>query len=226
MSLSLTRPEFDIACKAYISKYNFDSSLGATDARRYPNGWTWKEHASLPNFGYMCRAVFFPLTLTVQSGDEPDEDVYHDISDVDDNAALTQTQSTGVLSTRQYVVHSPTFQVPAFYFTIHDSAGSPLTLADIVTTPLFRRHALPETVSNSFAVSAPESLFPMLSQGDHPTLGTPAWYFHPCYTLESVAEVMMEVQQDEWTTEQRLLRWLETWFMVLGNIVDFGAGSL
>lgn len=37
---------------------------------------------------------------------------------------------------------------------------------------------------------------------------------------------MTEVQRDNWTEEERLLRWIEVWFMIIGNIVDFGLGSL
>lgn len=36
--------------------------------------------------------------------------------------ALCSSELSVVLSAQQYVVYSPTFQVPAFYFTIHDSS--------------------------------------------------------------------------------------------------------
>ncbi|KAJ7283730.1 hypothetical protein C8J57DRAFT_1293396, partial [Mycena rebaudengoi] len=101
----------------------------------------------------------------------------------------------------QYIVYSATFQVPAFYFTLHDASGSPLSLDDLVQTTLFHRFAFEGTESTTFALSLPASAFPLLSQGDHPTLGTPCWYFHPL-------------------GEQRLERWMETWFMVLGTVVS------
>jgi len=31
---------------------------------------------------------------------------------------------------------------------------------------------------------------------------------------------MSEVQEDGWTEDMRLVRWLEAWFMVVGSIVD------
>lgn len=74
--------------------------------------------------------------------------------------------------------------------------------------------------TTSFAVNLPTSSFPLLSQGDHPTLGSPCWYFHPCETSVSVGEVMKEVARDEWTEDEYLVRWIETWFMVLGTVVD------
>lgn len=103
------------------------------------------------------------------------------------------------------------------------SDGSPLALADIVKSRLFRQFALEGTESTPFGVSTPASLFPLLSQGDHPTLGTPCWYFHPCETPAAVSEVMKEFVQDDWTDGQRLLRWMEVWFMILGTAVDLNA---
>ena len=58
--------------------------------------------------------------------------------------------------------------------------------------------------------------------GDHPTLGTPSWYFHPCHTADVVGEVLAEIEVDRADE----LRWLEVWFMVMGNMVDLFAGSV
>jgi ubiquitin-like-conjugating enzyme ATG10 len=100
--------------------------------------------------------------------------------------------------------------------------GSPLGLEEIMNTSLLRHHALPETQATSFALFQQDALFPLLSQGDHPTLGLPSWFIHPCGTAcamseligEKMAEGVAEVGSQEW-----LLVWLETWFMMLGNMV-------
>ena len=92
-----------------------------------------------------------------------------------------------------------------------------------MNTSLLRHHALPETRTTSFALFQQDALFPLLSQGDHPTLGTPSWFIHPCGTTcamselieEKAAEGLTDVGSKEW-----LLIWLETWFMVLGNMVQ------
>jgi ubiquitin-like-conjugating enzyme ATG10 len=91
-------------------------------------------------------------------------------------------------------------------------------LTELINTTLF--HPFDRTDATSFALSLEGSSFPLLSQGDHPTLGTPCWYLHPCQTAASVGEIMKEVESQEWTEDQRLLRWMEAWFMVLGSIVD------
>lgn len=95
-----------------------------------------------------------------------------------------------------------------------------MSITNILKTSLFRRFALEGTEITSFAVSQPTSSFPLLSQGDHPTLGTPCWSFHPCETPAAVDEVMQELVGADWTEEERLVKWLETWFMVLGGVVD------
>ncbi|KAK7061654.1 MFS general substrate transporter [Favolaschia claudopus] len=92
------------------------------------------------------------------------------------------------------------------------AGGSPLPLDELVRTTLFHRHAFEGTESTSFGVALPGSAFPLLSQGDHPTLGTPSWYFHPCESAAAVEEIMNELGDQQ--IANRILRWMEAWFMV------------
>ncbi|KAF8211191.1 hypothetical protein K438DRAFT_1663590 [Mycena galopus ATCC 62051] len=183
----MLRSEFSDTADAYIHSHP-------------DKGWTWHDHPS--GYGYMARSC----QHTRRSAVEPDAE-----TDGDDATAATPAET---LTCKQYVVYSATFQVPAFYFTLHDAGGSPLALDHLVCTTLFHRFAFEGTESTSFGVSLPGSAFPLLSQGDHPTLGTPCWHFHPCESATAVDEVMTELG------EQRTLRWLETWFMVLGQVVS------
>jgi len=212
----LTRTQFDIACKSFIEKYHSDD-YSAHAAAGDCTGWSWNEHPLTSDFGYMSRTVTLSTAQDIDKS-HPDLDSEHDVVEIDDNATMSNSPLTSVIS-NQYIVYSATFQVPTFYFTIHNSNGSPLCLTDIVKTSLFRRFALEGTETTSFGVSLPASSFPLLSQGDHPTLGTPCWYFHPCETSGAVDEVMKEIMQGSWTESRRLVRWLEAWFMVLGTAV-------
>jgi ubiquitin-like-conjugating enzyme ATG10 len=104
------------------------------------------------------------------------------------------------------------------YFT---SDGSPLPLRDIIGTSLFRPHMFPQCSTASHGISVPDSNFPLLSQGDHPVLGTPCWYFHPCETAVAVAELLEAAgDQGKYLSDQGLLRWMEAWFLVLCSVVD------
>lgn len=109
---------------------------------------------------------------------------------------------------------------PYLYIQVVFIDGSPLALSDLLEASLFRPFAFQGTEATSFALSLPTSSFPLLSQGDHPTLGTPCWYLHPCETSASVDEIMAEVREDGWSEEQRLVRWLEAWFMVVSNAIN------
>ena len=92
-------------------------------------------------------------------------------------------------------------------------------MQEILRAPLFWPQVLPEARVSAFALPLPDSAFSLLSQGDHPTLGIPCWYLHPCHTGEVVEEIMQELEYDE---AERSVRWLETWFMVMANLVRFG----
>ncbi|KIJ70170.1 hypothetical protein HYDPIDRAFT_79298, partial [Hydnomerulius pinastri MD-312] len=125
------------------------------------------------------------------------------------------------LTCHQYVVLSATFQVPTFYFSVHDLSGAPLVLSEIMRTPLLRSHAFEGTEVTPFSIGQSSSNFPLLSFADHPTLGTPCWYLHPCETGPAVEEIMKATQEDAQVLDPHRLRWLETWFLVLSSVVDF-----
>ena len=127
-------------------------------------------------------------------------------------------------STSRYTMRVRVYSIVLTFFPVTggDAGGSPLSLDEIMKSPLFRPHTLPSADGNTFAVTLPDSSLALLSQGDHPTLGTPSWYFHPCHTADVVGEILAELA----VGQEDGLRWLETWFMVLGNIVDFFAGSV
>lgn len=189
----------------------------------------------------MERTVSFATKQEQHEGHERDplEDlVEEDVTQEMHDSSAHNTDLAAHLACRQYAVFSSTYQVPALYFSVHHRsasvlqemcnlacilklglAGAPLTLQEIVASPLFRPQVLPMTRMSTFALDTANSAFALLSQGDHPTLGTPCWYLHPCRTAEVVEEIIKEV---DCADVDRPLRWLEVWFMVMCNMVDFG----
>ncbi|KAF8573285.1 hypothetical protein K439DRAFT_1421435 [Ramaria rubella] len=140
----------------------------------------------------------------------------------DDEAVLPLHMPSGEVVVQQYIVYSPTFQVPAFYFTVHDGNGSHLCLEDILRTSLFRSHAFINGMSTApHGISKPDSSLPLLSQGDHPVLGIPCWYFHPCETSVAVIELLEDTKGiEDQVKDKILLQWIEAWLLVLCNVVD------
>ncbi|KAI0649992.1 hypothetical protein C8Q79DRAFT_997943 [Trametes meyenii] len=213
MYSTLTRAQFEHACNCYVEAHSRQPSK----VKAYPSGWSWHEHSYVSGLGYLARTVCLPR------GHEPAADdaiEFVDLGVLEDDPTAAPLEE--LLICKQYIVYSSTFQVPAFYFTIHESSGTPLPLNRITESALFRRHALPSANDNTFALTLPDTSLALLSQGDHPTLGTPSWYFHPCHTSEAVGEILAE--SDGWDGENGL-RWMEVWFMVVGNVVDFFAGN-
>lgn len=102
----------------------------------------------------------------------------------------------------------------------HPVDGAPLSLDGILQTSIFKLKRPSGSETTSFALTLPSASFPLLSQGDHPILGTPCWYFHPCETDTAVNEFMAEVEQADWSGEMRLVRWLELWLMIVGSILN------
>jgi ubiquitin-like-conjugating enzyme ATG10 len=98
--------------------------------------------------------------------------------------------------------------------------GSPLKLDDIVRTCFLRSDAVQGTQQSTFALTRPDAPFPLLTQGDHPARNTPAWYLHPCDTAAAVNEILGELQTNGLTELDRDVRWLESWLMLLGNVVE------
>lgn len=108
------------------------------------------------------------------------------------------------------------------------AAGSPLTLSSLLSsTILHPRPTAPfypfTTLSSPSPSSAEAPAFPFLSQGEHPTLGTPAWFLHPCETegvMRDVLETECESEEPGHGGEGWRGRWLKSWLMVVGSVVD------
>jgi len=88
-------------------------------------------------------------------------------------------------------------------------------MAELLDTELIRPHALPEAETG-----APNANFPALSQADHPTLGTPCWYIHPCETPTALRELVDADDRYQGPEEGRPLRQLELWLLLIGNVMD------
>ncbi|KAF9651105.1 hypothetical protein BDM02DRAFT_3091777, partial [Thelephora ganbajun] len=136
----------------------------------------------------------------------------------DDSATVTSTPN--FISCDQYIVYSPSFVVPAFYFNVWDQQGVQLTLVQLLQSGMFRFDPSAKFDKTTFGLSEPGSAFPLLSQGDHPVLGIRCWYFHPCESSAAVNELVGEVTSPDASEGDRLRCWMKMWFLVLGSVVN------
>ncbi|KAG8995502.1 hypothetical protein FRB94_009122 [Tulasnella sp. JGI-2019a] len=230
MLSTLTRQQFISASKDLLEKRNplSGGEEGDLTSSLY-QGWVWREHSAYNHLGYLERLI----TLA----DEPSNDATDAISEDEVTETLDISEAPSSLTVhrlimQQYVVWSSSFQVPVFYFTMHDSGGAPVSLRRMYNTSFFRksRHLakLPEDLTSAlFPAASTNDIdheaptpFPLLTQGDHPILGTPCWYLHPCESPAAVQEIMKEIIRDGLTASDEHLMYLKTWFMVLSGIVD------
>ncbi|KAG6855120.1 hypothetical protein C0991_006049 [Blastosporella zonata] len=203
----LTRAEFDVACKSLA-------------AHAPDDGWSWNEHSvrscrsshvhltltpfkSLPGFGFLSRIVHHYRRLESPSTD--------DLQVIEHDEAEASTPPETLVS--QQYISVTSHRLTQSFLTSH-TAASPLALADLVHTTLFHPFAFEHTEMSTFGITRPASSFPILSQGEHPTLGTPCWYLHPCATDKAVTELMTETDAEG---DVKVVRWLSVWFMVLGT---------
>ena len=97
--------------------------------------------------------------------------------------------------------------------------GCSLPLQGILQSSLFKLKPPCDSETTDFALTLQSSPFPLLSQGDHPTLGIPCWYLHPCESATAVNEFMAEEASDL-NQETLCTRWLEIWLMVVGSVLN------
>jgi ubiquitin-like-conjugating enzyme ATG10 len=77
--------------------------------------------------------------------------------------------------------------------------------------------------ATSFALSLPGTAFPVLSQGEHPTSGSPQWYLHPCETRSAMLELLEAAAADKENgkgTDEEMAHWMEVWFLIAGNVLS------
>ncbi|KAJ2992003.1 hypothetical protein NUW54_g8041 [Trametes sanguinea] len=117
MLTTLTRSQFEEACRRYVDAHSGEQ---CHEVKTYPSGWSWHEHSYVPGLGYLARTVRLPRT-TPSEAEMVNSIGLDEIAEQEDNT--TASAAHEILTCRQYVVYSPTYAVPAFYFTLHDSSA-------------------------------------------------------------------------------------------------------
>ncbi|GAA5835696.1 hypothetical protein JCM5353_000158 [Sporobolomyces roseus] len=189
--------------------------------------WTWKvEQTSkyAPEIGHLRREPLLRLyrPKVPSHGSALNSALERQTEEVEDTAVVIDTS----------------WQVPVLWFEAFNTSGSPLSLAELVSSTIFQNSAsspsYPFTTlvasTNTFETplsSSDEQGLPFISQGEHPATGRPSWFLHPCETQRFVEEIFQATDHDASQTgngdedDARARRWIEIWLMVVGNVVDF-----
>ena len=92
----LARSEFETASRTLVGR----------------DGWEWKDEHP---YGYLQRTKEYAGVARSQ------DNSLDDMVGEEEDAATASVPSSPTIS-QQYIVYSATFQVPAFYFTLHDTS--------------------------------------------------------------------------------------------------------
>ena len=136
--MTLTRSQFEAACQTFIAKYSCTREHVFEDVAEFATrtfyGWSWHQHhvrsshlsqwlasESLSQLhsglGYLSRTISLRPASQSDSLDatSPMSEVLH----VEDEATVSSTTGSDILTCQQYVIYSQTYQVPAFYFSVY-----------------------------------------------------------------------------------------------------------
>ena len=113
----------------------------------------------------------------------------------------------------------------------YTTAGGPLTLKKMLESTIFHPSSSAVYPFTTLDASSNTSRTPFVSQGEHPTLGTTAWFLHPCETESILSEIMQPRNQNAADStvddvEDRVVKYLRSWLMVVGTVVDLREPSL
>ena len=101
-----TRDQFEDACEAF--------------ARRHPQ-WSWVS-GHRPGYGFLTRTTIHtckaPLDLEADAFDLEEE-----VEVFEEDSAIADPSPLSTLNVKEYIAYSASFNVPAFYFTMHDRSG-------------------------------------------------------------------------------------------------------
>ncbi|XP_061570542.1 ubiquitin-like-conjugating enzyme ATG10 [Cololabis saira] len=212
----LDEDEFRFCCRRILQR---SDQLG--------DGWSW-EGVQGSEDGYLKKTVLTMVPTWKQepggSGSEPQpdppgpdqdqdqsvsaaadliSDVTDDlISDEEDGSPPGTGGSSRVLRLEFHVLFSCSYSTPVLYWRASDLEGRSLTLEEMwsSTHPDFRR--LQDGPLNT------------ISQQEHPFLGQPFFFLHPCRT-EEVMRRVLQVSLDQ----DRPVNYVVSWLSVVGPVV-------
>lgn len=171
---------------------------------------SWRWETVRPNArcgGFLVRS---PDLVSFSSSDQkelvPSSEILTD-RDPADLGSGTRASRFRVL-VEYHVVYSPSYSVPVLYFNFWSEQGdsSPPSFVSSI------RSRVP-TTDPTVGGLTPHAL---LSQGEHPILGTPFWFLHPCSTASFMSELLSSSSSDH-RNGQYLATWL-SWSSPLASL--------
>ncbi|CAO3590703.1 unnamed protein product [Absidia cylindrospora] len=120
------------------------------------------------------------------------------------------------ITVNHHIVYSASYQAPVLYFDAFFTDGMRLGLDDIYT------HLVPPIYQQDLKTS-PVQAQGSITQADHPLLGRPFWYIHPCDTQTLLQTILFGAQTTSLGRHHQdafLHDYIKVWLALLGPIVQ------
>ncbi|KAI8062567.1 autophagocytosis associated protein [Gongronella butleri] len=182
-----------------LSRSLFDQAINLFYERHGKVDWVLKE---APITGYTYLQSTHHLTTHKQDEQQEIQGLQHEAGEEewisehhDDPAEASTPMAPPLLMTIDYhIVFSPSYQVPVLYFDAFFTDGRRLSLDEIYT------HVVPHMYQEEMQRS-PIQAQGAITQADHPVVGRPFWYIHPCDTqtlLRTLQPCTIDVYIQTW----------------------------
>lgn len=117
----------------------------------------------------------------------------------EDAAAFQVEGNSEVLTYEYHIVYSPSYGVPVLYFNAHTQGGKLLGLEEI-----WKR------VPDVYKERLSKERWTFITQQEHPLLGHPFYYLHPCHTADLMKNTPV-------LTDKR--HYIISWLSAVGPVV-------
>ncbi|XP_074597487.1 autophagy-related 10 [Brevipalpus obovatus] len=151
--------------------------------------------------------------------DEEEEGVQHDAN----RHSLSLPCSLRMIQFEYNILYSESYSVPVLYFQAINADGKQISLEDVwkLIPNVYHQHESidfqNETSEERFA-----RLSSMISQNEHPIVGTPFYWIHPCQTslmMEKVSPLMEKNDDGPFDDPSIRSNYLITWLSTIGPVV-------
>ena len=230
--------EFDAQARTLVAVLN------ASEARR-GTGALWRYvPARSTNDSYLRRSPTpiripdaSPVTVDVDGtcdlSDDLNDDDDDDDGESDPAVALQQTPEVPApgwtaAQCEWHVLWSSAFRVPVVHYSLAAADGSALAFAAELAHAdrLAAAHGGPQTLD-----STPTGAAAYITSGEHPVLGAPFWFLHPCRTAAAMDRLAAlaaahGTPADTWRRTHYLAAWLSWAAPMVGLTVDVSQAFL
>lgn len=123
--------------------------------------------------------------------------------DDDEGVCCVSESSSEVFQYEYHILYSCSYRTPALYFRASTLEGRSLSLEEVWSR-----------VHPNYRLRLQHSPWDSITQQEHPLLGQPFFFLHPCRTAEFMGPVMRAAREGD-----RQVNYVVTWLSVVGPVV-------